>query len=499
MKQSRTLSLAALIMLSVSACQKSNVAGPGSNAIKPATMDRSLASANQTATSYVIIAKDLAVSQDLLTQIDSLGTVTSSMPDIGVIVATSSSPNFSSALSKRSDVSSVTADINLNWLPASPNNAVAVTDSMIAANNSVPSANPAALTSSQIGLSGSNPFAPDQWNLQAVNAPAAFRAGYKGQGAVVAVLDGGFATDNQDIAPNIISATSFVPGEPAKFANPTAFSHGTHVAGIIAAADNNYGTVGVAPSAKLMLVKVLNDSGNGQFAWMIQGVYYAASHGANIINMSLGGELPRNGTITDANGTTHDAKDTQPLIVAMNRAFKYAADHNVLCLAAAGNDAANYNGQGSGTFYPAACTDVLAVSSTGPLGWGVDQTTSLFPFSYFSDYGAGFVNFSGPGGNLKSPVNYNIVTVGPVTSYAYLFDFVLSPGNTHTYYFEIGTSMATPAVTGVAALIAGKYNGNISVAQLKTKLFNSTVDLGAPGVDPYYGHGQPDAGLAIQQ
>jgi subtilisin family serine protease len=498
MKQTRTLSLAALIMLSVSACQKTNVAGPDSSAVKPAVTGRSLASANQTATSYIIMTKDLAVSQDLLTQIDSLGAVTSSLPDIGVIVASSSSSNFSSALSKRSDVLSVTPDISLNWLPASPQQATAVTDSMVAVNNA-PVTNAATLTSSQIGLSGTNPFVPDQWNLQAVNAPAAFRAGYKGQGAVVAVLDGGFATDNQDIAPNIISATSFVPGEAAKFASPTAFSHATHVAGIIAAADNDYGTVGIAPSAKLMLVKVLNDAGNGQFAWMIQGVYYAASHGANIINLSLGGEIPRNGTITDANGTTHDAKDTQPLIIAMNRAFKYAADHNVLCLAAAGNDAANYNGQGSGTFYPAACTNVLAVSSTGPLGWGADQTTSLFPFSYFSDYGAGFVSFSGPGGNLKFPLNYNVVQVGPISDAALYFDMVLSPGNTHTYYFEIGTSMATPAVTGVAALIAGKYNGNISVAQLKTKLFNSTVDLVASGTDPYYGHGQPDAGLAIQQ
>lgn len=498
MKQSRTLSLAALIILSVSACQKTNVAGPGPNVIKPAATGKSLTSAKQTATSYVIITKDLAVSQDLLTQIDSLGVVTSSLPDIGVIVASSASPNFGSTLSSRSDVSSVTPDIALNWLPPSPYNAVAVTDSMTAANNA-PLANPATVTSSQIGLSGTNPFVPDQWNLQAVNAPAAFRAGYKGQGAVVAVLDGGFATDNQDIAPNIISATSFVPGEPAKFADPTAFSHGTHVAGIIAAADNDYGTVGIAPSAKLMLVKVLNDSGNGQFAWMIQGVYYAASHGANIINLSLGGVIPRNGTFTDANGTIHDAKDIQPLIVAMNRAFQYASKHNVICIAAAGNNSADYTGQGTGTFYPAACTDVLAVSSTGPLGWGTDQTTSLYPFSYFSDYGNGFVSFSGPGGNLKFPINSNNVTVGPITNIAAIFDFVLSPGNTHTYYFEIGTSMATPAVTGVAALIAGKYNGNISAAQLKTKLFNATVDLGAPGVDAYYGHGQPDAGLAVQQ
>jgi len=497
MKQFKTLSIAALTVLGMSACQKTNIATPGSNTAKPALTGRSLASTNQTATSYIIMTKDLAVSQDLLTQIDSLGAVTSSMPDIGIIVASSSSSNFGSALSKRSDVLSVTPDISLSWLPAAPQQAGAVTDSMVTTNTSV--AGTATLTSSQMGLSGTNPFAPDQWNLQAVNAPAAFRAGYKGQGAVVAVLDGGFATDNQDIAPNIISATSFVPGESVKFAAPTAFSHGTHVAGIIAAADNDYGTVGIAPSAKLMLVKVLNDAGNGQFAWMIQGVYYAASHGANIINMSLGGEIPRNGTFTDANGTTHDAKDTQPLIIAMNRAFKYAANHNVLCLAAAGNNAANYNGQGSGTFYPAACTDVLSVSSTGPLGWGTDQTTSLFPFSYFSDYGAGFVSFSGPGGNLKFPLNYNVVQVGPIANAALYFDMVLSPGNTHTYYFEIGTSMAAPAVTGVAALIAGKYNGNISVAQLKTKLFNSTVDLGAPGVDAYYGHGQPDAGLAIQQ
>ncbi|MBO9618339.1 MAG: S8 family serine peptidase [Niabella sp.] len=494
MKQLKMLIAAATLACGALSCQKSGFTDQKPATIAASKTNTALALSAAGSTSYVILCKNTSVSQDLLTQIANTGAVTASMPELGVVLANSANPDFATALGNRQDILSVTPDITLNWLdPAQPKAA----DDLLTA---PPSQNAPAVTSAQIGLQGTNPFVPLQWSLQAVNAPAAFHAGYEGKGSVVAVLDGGFQLNNPDIAPNIISAVSFVPGEPAQFAgDPIAFSHATHVAGIIAAADNNVGTVGIAPQAKLMAVKVLNDEGHGAFGWMIQGVYYAASHGANIINMSLGGLIPRNGKFTDANGTTHDAAAAQALIIAMNRAFQFASKHDVLCIAAAGNDALNLVGQGQGTFYPASCTDVVSVSSTGPLGWGTDQTTSLYPFSFFSNYGNGFIDYTGPGGNLKYPLNTTSVIIGPLQMPAYVFDMVISPGSANGYYFAIGTSMASPAVSAVAALIAGKYQGNISRAQLQSKLKNSVVDLGAPGKDAYFGFGEVNAGLAIQQ
>jgi subtilisin family serine protease len=366
-------------------------------------------------------------------------------------------------------------------------------------------------SSTSLGLSGTNPFVPIQWSLQSVNAAGAFKAGYKGSGAVVAVLDNGFYMNNPDLAPNILAdkAVSFVPGESVQFRNPALFSHGTHVSGIIAAADNNIGIAGIAPSAKLMLAKVLRESGSGSFGWLIQGVKYAADNGANIINMSLGVIIPRNGNAVDDNGTPNDpsddkivhqsANEVQSLINALDRVFQYARKKGSLCIAAAGNDAMYITGQGQGSDYPASCTDVVAISSNGPIGWAVDPNASLFSPAIYTNYGSSLISLSAPGGNDMYTPASQLATVLGIRIPAWAFDMVLSYSSASSLTWAEGTSMAAPAASAVAALIAGKYNGNISPAQLEVKLKNSATDLGKPGKDDYYGNGQVNAGNAILQ
>lgn len=115
--------------------------------------------------------------------------------------------------------------------------------------------------------------------------------GIKGQGVRVAVLDGGTDVDHPDLAPNLNldASKSFVPGEGIQYALPNIFSHGAHVEGIIGAADNGVGVIGIAPEVELVHVKVLSDILRyGLFSWIMQGIYYAADEGVDIINMSFG-------------------------------------------------------------------------------------------------------------------------------------------------------------------------------------------------------------------
>ena len=445
---------------------------------------------------FIIISKTESVSTSLKNYIlNNGGTINSVMSGLGVIVATSTTSSFITTIKSNNEVFDVVPDFQLNMLRQTVN----------------PSMKKIKVTAAT-GLTGTNPISAIQWNLKAVDAYGAFAKGYKGNGAIVAVLDNGFYMNHPDIAPNVYSSVSFVPGETAQFQNPNYFSHGTHVAGIIAAADNNVGTVGIAPKAKLMLVKVLSEEGYGEFGAVIQGMYYAADNGANIINMSLGAMLARNGKFTDDNGTPdpsddvvyHDAKATQSLIIALNRAVAYGKRKGVLTIAAAGNVSAYVTGQGQESFYPADCTGVIGVSATGPLGWATNQNTSLIPPAFYTNYGSSLIDLAGPGGNLKFPFNTNVVNLYGIIAPAWVFDLVISdeavdPVTGDTYYaFAAGTSMASPAVAGVAAIIAGKYPG-ISVAQLQSKLIQSAVNVGGAGSNHYYGQGIVNASQAADQ
>src|SRR5215472_16484718 len=275
---------------------------------------------------------------------------------IGVVVAQSSDPNFSTQAAALPGVQSVTEDQELQWI--SPNETVVEADNVIE-DSEVPPPDASGLPPNH------ETFSAVQWNLHQIHSDQTAANGDRGNGvtrARVAILDTGIVASHIDIAANLNTSlsVSFVPTEPSfVFPSNGKFSHGTHVAGIVAAPINGIGTQGVAPNAELVSVKVLKDSGSGSFASLIAGIEYASGpmvH-ADVINMSLGTTFLRN-----------TAGGAGSLLSALNRAINHAAAQGTLVVSAAGNNGLDLNGI---LFeIPAKSGNGMAVSATGPVGFG---------------------------------------------------------------------------------------------------------------------------------
>ncbi len=419
------------------------------------------------------------------------GRMGSLLSAVGLATATSDDPNFAAKAARIAGVRSVIPDFEAQFI----NPVKEYTDeSMLEQADAINPTN--------------DPLFALQWGHTAISSPQAWAAGYQGAGARVAVLDGGFDLDHPDLVGNILYSRSFVPGEPAQYLLGGVGSHGTHTAGTVAALDNNIGVVGVAPKASLLLIKVLTDGGSGAFSWLIQGVLDAVDQKADIISMSLGAYLLRNGKYLDNNGTAnpaddfigHDAKGTQELLVALTRVMNYARKQGVTVIAAAGNDGIDGNTDGSGLSIPANLPNVISISATAPIGWAPNPTTNLDLLTSYSNFGTPDITFAAPGGDAAFEGD-GICTVAGRTLPCFAFDLVLSTGNgaspTGNYYFSAGTSMACPHAAGVAALIVGKNGGPMDPARVEAALRASADDLGKTGRDPQYGYGRVNAFKAV--
>ena len=420
--------------------------------------------------SYLILAKGNALSGSLADDVAAAGgTLTNVIPEVGIAAATSSDPNFVANLEKASGIRSVVTNLTTNWID--PVEQVAV-DAV---------GNPP--------TSGDDDFFFDlQWGHDAVDAPEAWNVGQRGAGVRVAVLDGGFDLDHPDLAPNVNLALSMdFTGEGLQYTFPDTFSHGTHVAGTVAAADNAFGTIGVAPEAELVLVKVLGDAGSGSFEDVIAGIVYAANVDADVINMSLGATLVKGG---DEEAT---AREVAELKNAINRAVTYAYQQGTTVIVSAGNDASDGDKDKSTIHVPSDASHAVSISATGPLGWALNPDTNLDVPAFYTNYGQSVIDFAAPGGNVDFDLlNSGAVCTVVVTASCYVFDLVFSTGN-GGWYWSAGTSMAAPHASGVAAIIIGANGGDMKPAQVEAAIRSAADDLGKPGNDDFYGAGRVNA------
>lgn len=448
--------------------------------------------ASAQAATYVVSAKNVSFDAQLARKVEAAGgTITARLPQIGVALVESGDAGFAARAEKIPAIRSAVRDLTLQYkIPE----AIAMTDADFA--------NPP--------TSGEDDIRFDlQWGSAAIDVAGAWNQGHRGAGTVVAVLDSGVVCNHPDIAPNLLpDSHSFATGEGVCHTIPGTFNHGTHVAGIAAAADNAFGTIGVAPEAKILAVKVLSGvTGSGDFGWLIEGIVYAADHGADVINMSLGADIPVNG---------RGANEVAELVNAIKRAVKYARSQNATVIASAGNDARDLDHDSGleicdtdGCYrvnlkaFPAEVPGVLAVSATAPIGWALAPTsTSYDNLASYSNYGQSVIAFGAPGGDTSYPGNENCLLAGLVRP-CWVFDLVFAPGGfltatTFLNFWAGGTSMAAPHVSGVAALIVGKHGGEMSPNEVEKILQASSEDLGKPGNDDVFGQGRVNASRAVE-
>jgi subtilisin family serine protease len=289
-----------------------------------------------------------------------------------------------------------------------------------------------------------------QADLAQIGVTDAWKTTTGSTGITVAILDTGADLSNPDLAGVHVAGTyntvATLPGNAANPAYHTATvtdgaGHGTHVLGTIAAQTNNgVGVAGIAPGVSVLVVKVLDDDGSGSSTWVNDGIEWAISHGANIISMSLGA-LQSPSSCAAYYPSTDDA---------------YAA--GVAVVAAAGND--------GNTSYslPASCPHVLSVASVNG-----SNVHSVFSQSNSE------VDIAAPG---ESIVSTYPAALG------------------HTYLQLSGTSMATPHVAGVAALVESA-RGAMTPDELTSVLEGTATDLGPAGRDDAYGYGLVRADAAV--
>lgn len=271
----------------------------------------------------------------------------------------------------------------------------------------------------------------NQYNMTAIRAPAGWALNTGAVWVTIAILDTGVDLSHPDLFVRILPGYDFVNNDNDPQDD---HGHGTHVATIAAASTNNgEGVAGVNWGANILPVKVLNSSATGTYANVAAGIVWAVDHGAQVINLSLGGPAPA---------------------FVLNDAVNYAYQRGVILVASTGNAGV------PSVLYPAAYDPVIAVGAT-------DNGNNL----------AGFSNY-GPEVDVVAP-GVNIYSAFPGGWYGY----------------RSGTSMATPHVSGLAALLWG-IPGN-GPARIRALIEATTLDLGSPGWDVFFGSGliQMDAAI----
>jgi lantibiotic leader peptide-processing serine protease len=347
-----------------------------------------------------------------------------------------------------------------------------------------------------------DPLCDLQWSHQAIEVAGAWALGARGEGGRVAVLDTSIDRFHPDIAPNLNVALSrsFVPGQ--SFANtPGSTDHATAVAGTIAAADNDVGIVGVAPAAEIVAVKVIPDGRSNviPILGMLQGIQYAASIGSRVINMSWTvGHIPRRGFCPPAPLPCLTEAQVAALEEAFASATQFAHEQGAVLVSAAGNEAFDFDHTADLIAIPQVSPHVIRVSATSPIGWALNPSTDPDVPTWYTNFGRSYIHFAAPAGTRDPALaaTGQICTVGIRTDLCAEFDKVMTP-RFGGWAFSWGTSQAAPHVSGVAALVIGRYP-HLTPNQVRARIRAGVDDILEPGHDAYSGHGRINAAKAVQ-
>ncbi|MFE6971765.1 S8 family serine peptidase [Isoptericola sp. NPDC057653] len=441
--------------------------------------------------SYVVNAKHANPGQTRLAEravVDAGGVVVQSWPEIGVVVAHSARAAFRADVARLAKGHAVGSVGVTRTVPVSEGTPAAVADVPGAKGGprkATVTKEPGADVSDGTAVAAADPGEAPQWDMAMIKADQAIATDPGSKDVLVGVLDSGIDASHPDLATQVDAAASVnctTAGRPDTSPTgwlPTTSDHGTHVAGTIAAADNGVGIVGVAPGVRLASVKVVNDDGFIYPEYAVCGFVWAGLHGVDVTNNSY--------YIDPFEFWCDDQPDQAAVKEAVRRAIDFSTDRGAVHAAAAGNSATDLSTNTRDTASPndstavdrtinAGCEDIPTEADGVVTVSSVTRTEAL---SSFSNRGLGKIDVAAPGSSILSTV----------------------PGG---WGLKSGTSMASPHVAGVLALMRSAHPG-WSPAMLERAVRDQADDrpcgtttagpacVGTPEENSFFGDGLADA------
>ncbi|KGX91210.1 S8 family peptidase [Pontibacillus marinus] len=487
-----------------------------------------MGNAEEETTKFTVVFKDSSIPGNAKKTIKDLGgTIIYEVPEIGLVQVEAPVGFASNAINNSSIVA---ANPSLQYeLPDGKSIEMEMAEEQDETNNNGNGKGKGkTTTSSETLLEDASLFDLYQWDIQRLTNDGATFAEHSGShDVVVGIIDSGIDLNHPDVQKNLLPGSkNFVPAGGIYGVDTSETGdindvqdrngHGTHVAGSIA---GNGAMLGVAPDVGFQSYRVFGAEGGAYSAWIMSAIVAAANDGVDVINMSLGGIYSK-GQVYYNNPVTGEKERLGSDIaeyVAYMRAAKYAESKGTLIVSSAGNDAIDakspktvtelandnygelgYEFQGASVYAPADIPNVVTVSATGPQ----DE------LAVYSTYGNGYVDVAAPGGNYDLMLQYEAegksdeymnnmlyatefaFSSVPVLNYITNEDgLVVDYEYTRpSYSWYVGTSMASPKVAAIAALLYDEHEG-ASPSDIKVMLKQTAEDIGVEGHDEKFGHG----------